>query len=149
MALVENLTRQLTGDEGTKATVYKDSLGYYTIGVGRLVDPRKPGSGLRPKEIAFMLANDIEERMLALRAQLPWMEELSEPRQAVLLNMSFQLGVAGLLGFKNTLLMIRAGDYAAASKGMLQSLWARQTPNRAKRLSEQMRTDEWHYTPGT
>lgn len=149
MTLVENLTRQLTGDEGTKATVYKDSLGYYTIGVGRLVDARKPGSGLRPKEMAFMLANDIEERMLALSVQLPWMEELSEPRQAVLLNMSFQLGVAGLLGFKNTLLMIRAGDYEAASKGMLQSLWARQTPNRAKRLSEQMRTDEWHYTPGT
>lgn len=149
MALVENLTRQLTGDEGTKATVYKDSLGYYTIGVGRLVDPRKPDSGLRPKEIAFMLANDIEERMLALSVQLPWMAELSEPRQAVLLNMSFQLGVTGLLGFKNTLLMVRAGNYEAASQGMLQSLWASQTPNRAKRLSEQMRTDKWQYTPGT
>jgi lysozyme len=87
--------------------------------------------------------------MLALSAKLPWIEELSEARQAVLLNMSFQLGIAGLLSFKNTLLLIRAGDYEAASKGMLQSLWASQTPIRAKRLSEQMRTDIWQYTKGT
>jgi lysozyme len=149
MSLIESLTRQLTGDEGVSPTVYKDSLGYLTIGIGRLVDPRKPGSGLRPAEIAFLLSNDIVERQDALRRLLPWFKQLSEARQAVLLNMSFQLGVDGLLAFKNTLSMIKSGDFEGAATGMLNSKWATQTPQRAKRLSEQMRLDAWQYTPGT
>jgi lysozyme len=146
--LIENLTRQLQGDEGTRATVYKDSLGFWTIGTGRLVDPSKKGCGLRPKEIAFMLANDIEERTESLNSKLPWMVTMSPARQAVLLNMSFQLGVDGLLTFVNTLKMAQSGDFDGASKGMLQSKWASQTPQRAKRLSEQMRLDIWQYTEG-
>ena len=149
MTLTDNLTRQLKGDEGSKATVYKDSLGFYTIGVGRLVDPNKPGSGLKQIEIDYLLANDINDRINTLNAKLPWSVHLSEPRRAVLLNMSFQMGVAGLLGFTNTLKMIREGNFDGAATGMLQSKWAMQTPERAQRLSEQMRTDKWHYTPGT
>jgi len=149
MSLNENLTRQLTGDEGTKATVYKDSLGFWTIGVGRLVDPAKAGSGLRQSEITFMLANDINERTEALQRLLPWFNTLSEARQAVLLNMSFQMGVDGLLAFKNTLAMVKRSDFKGAAAAMLNSKWATQTPARAKRLSEQMRTDVWQYTPGT
>jgi lysozyme len=149
MTLKENLTRQLTGDEGYRPKIYKDSLGYFTIGIGRLVDPGKSGGGLRPSEIAFMLSNDIDDRLAALAAALPWMPTLSEPRQAVLLNMSFQLGVNGLLNFTNTLKTVQAGNFEAAAAGMLQSKWAAQTPERAKRLSEQMRTDTWQYSPGT
>lgn len=149
MSLTDNLTRQLKGDEDNKATVYKDSLGYYTIGIGRLVDPRKAGSGLRSSEINFMLFNDINERINALNQALPWMELLSDARKAVLINMSFQMGVEGLLAFKNTLALVKAKDYVGASKGMLNSKWATQTPERAKRLSTQMRTDTWQYTPGT
>lgn len=143
------LTRQLRGDEGVKATVYKDHLGYDTIGVGRLVDPRKPGSGLRSHEIDFLLQNDINERIDQLMRRLPWFQDLDDARKGVLLNMSFQMGVEGLLGFKNTLAMVERGDYLKASEGMLQSLWARQTPERSKRLSEQMRSGEWVFAPGT
>lgn len=149
MTLYANLTRQLTGDEGNKPTVYKDSLGYWTIGIGRLVDPKKPGGGLRPSEIAFMLANDIDEREQALLTHLPWITSLSEERQAVLINMSFQMGVEGLLAFKNTLAMVKAFNFEAAAAGMLQSKWATQTPERAERLAKQMRTGTWQFTPGT
>lgn len=142
------LTRQLRGDEGVKATVYKDHLGYDTIGVGRLVDPRKPGSGLRSHEIDFLLQNDINERIDQLMRRLPWFQDLDDVRKGVLLNMSFQLGVEGLLGFKNTLAMVERGDYLKASEGMLQSLWARQTPERAKRMAVQMKTGEWQYAKG-
>lgn len=148
-ALTENLTRQLSGDEGNRPKAYKDSLGYLTIGIGRLIDPAKNGGGLRQSEIAFMLANDIDDRVKALKTALPWMDALSDARQAVLLNMSFQLGVDGLLGFANTLRMVRNGDFDGAAKGMLQSKWASQTPARAKRLSEQMRLNTWQFTPGT
>lgn len=145
----QELTRQLRGDEGVKATVYKDHLGYDTIGVGRLVDPRKPGSGLRPSEIDMLLQNDIDDRIEALTRRLPWFQNLDDARRGVLLNMSFQLGVDGLLGFKNTLAMVESADYMGAARNMLQSKWATQTPERAARMAEQMRTGVWQYAKGT
>jgi lysozyme len=143
------LTRQLRGDEGERATAYRDHLGFLTIGVGRLIDPNKKGAGLRSGEIAFLLNNDIDDRIDELTRRLPWFQNLDDARKGVLLNMSFQMGVEGLLGFKNTLAMVQAGDYEGAARGMLQSKWADQTPARARRMSEQMRTGKWQYTPGT
>jgi lysozyme len=139
------LAKQLRGDEDTKPCVYQDHLGYWTIGVGRLVDSRKPGAGLRPDEITYLLNNDIDDRIDALTRKLPWFQDLDDARKGVLLNMSFQMGVDGLLGFKNTLELIRQGKYENAAAAMLESLWATQTPARAKRLSEQMRTGLWQY----
>jgi lysozyme len=143
------LTRQLRGDEGVKAQAYQDHLGFWTIGVGRLIDARKPGSGLRTHEIDYLLRNDIDDRIEALTRRLPWFQNLDTARQGVLLNMSFQLGVDGLLGFKNTLAMVERGEYASAARNMLLSKWADQTPDRAKRMAEQMRSGQWQYAPGT
>jgi lysozyme len=143
-----NLTRQLRGDEGVEPCVYKDHLGFDTIGVGRLVDKRKAGAGLRPVEIDFLLKNDIEDRKTRLAARLPWFPGLDPVRQGVLLNMSFQLGMDGLLGFVNTLALVQRGDYAGAAVNMLKSLWAQQTPERAHRMAEQMRGGVWQYARG-
>jgi lysozyme len=57
--------------------------------------------------------------------------------------MAFQMGTDGLLGFKNTLALIRDGKYTEAADAMLASKWATQTPARAKRLSDQMRSGQW------
>jgi lysozyme len=57
--------------------------------------------------------------------------------------MAFQLGVDGLLAFKNTLKEVQDGNYFKASEMMLLSKWATQTPERAKRLAKQMETGEW------
>lgn len=141
--MIEQLTAQLRRDEGTKATVYKDTLGFDTIGVGRLIDSRKPGAGLRPDEIDYLLRNDIDDRVAALQKALPWFDRLDEARRGVLINMAFQLGTAGLLGFKSTLALVASGKYAEAAEQMLKSKWATQTPARAKRLAEQMKTGEW------
>jgi lysozyme len=143
------LTRQLKGDEGVKAHAYQDHLGFWTIGIGRLVDARKPGSGLRPQEITFLLNNDIDDRIDQLGRRLPWFLDLDPARQGVLLNMSFQMGVDGLLGFKNTLKLVERGDYAQAADNMLLSKWATQTPERARRMAEQMRSGQWQYAEGT
>ncbi len=142
------LTRQLKGDEGVKACVYNDHLGYATIGVGRLVDSRKPGAGLRSFEVDFLLQNDIDDRIREITGRLPWSAQLDSARLGVLLNMSFQLGVDGLMGFKNTLGLVKDGYYEEAAVAMLLSKWAAQTPERAKRLSEQMRTGKWQFAPG-
>lgn len=137
-----NITRLLRGEEGEVLTEYKDHLGYSTIGVGRLIDKRK-GGGITAEESAYLLGNDIQKRMIELERKLPWITLLDDARRGVLLSMAFQMGVDGLLGFKNTLEMVRTGRYENAAKGMLNSKWAKQTPQRAKRHSEQMRTGNW------
>ena len=142
--MIEQLTAQLRRDEGTRETAYQDHLGFWTIGVGRLIDSRKPGAGLRPDEIDYLLRNDINDRVQALTKAIPMLfPKLDEARQGVLVNMAFQLGTAGLLGFKSTLALVAAGKYSEASEQMLKSKWATQTPARAKRLAEQMKTGEW------
>lgn len=140
--MINELTAQLTRDEGRKSAAYQDHLGFWTIGVGRLIDARK-GGGLRDDEITYMLRNDINDRVDALTRALPWLQDLDDARKGVLLNMAFQLGTAGLLGFKNTLEQVRVGAYATAASMMLQSKWATQTPERAKRLAKQMETGVW------
>lgn len=141
--MIDKLTAQLRRDEGQRPLAYQDHLGYWTIGVGRLIDSRKPGAGLRPDEIDYLLRNDINDRVAALTKALPWFVKLDEARQGVLLNMAFQMGTAGLLAFRQTLGLVRDGKYTEASEQMLKSKWAEQTPARAKRLSEQMKTGEW------
>lgn len=136
------LTKQLRRDEGEVLHVYNDSLGYATIGVGRLIDKRK-GGGITPEESAYLLSNDIDKREAELLRRAPWMANLDPVRFGALLNMAFQMGVDGLLGFRNTLAMVRDGDYSGAAAGMLESTWAKQTPERAKRISDQMKTGVW------
>jgi lysozyme len=142
MRNVKNIEEQLRLDEGEKLYAYKDSLGFWTIGVGRLIDEKK-GGGLTEEESAYLLKNDIARKTNEVKNRLDWFSKLDEVRQAVLINMAFQMGVEGLLKFKNTLTLVKSGYYEDAAKNMLQSLWAQQTPERAKRLAEQMKTGVW------
>lgn len=139
---ITNIVDQLVRDEGVVLHEYKDHLGYSTIGIGRLIDKRK-GGGITRDEAEYLLANDVKKVMAQVRHELPWSAKLDDARQGVLLNMAFQMGISGLLGFRNTLAMIQRGDYVGAARGMLNSKWAKQTPARCRRLSEQMRTGEW------
>ena len=133
---------QLKRGEGEVLHAYKDSLGFLTIGIGILIDERK-GGGLRPEESEFIFRNRLCLLNAELDDRLPWLCKLDPARRGVLVNMAFQMGVTGLLGFKNTLALVQAGKYQDAAKGMMQSKWASQTPARAQRLSNQMATGEW------
>lgn len=144
-----DLERQLRGDEGVREYAYPDSLGYSTIGVGRCVDKRVKGAGLRPDEITYLLHNDIDDRINALMKALPWFQNLDDARQGALLNLSFQLGVEGLLEFKQTLAAVQGGRYDEAAFDLLQSKYAQQVPARAKRIAEQLRSGLWNFAPGT
>ncbi len=137
-----NLAQMLEAEEGRVSYAYPDSLGYLTIGIGRLIDKRK-GGRLTDREIDYLLANDIAEKTAEVLKSLPWIMQLDEARRAVLLGMAFQMGTAGLLGFKNTLELVRTGEYKAAGRGMMQSRWAEQTPTRAQRMAQQMETGLW------
>lgn len=141
--MITDTVSQLRRDEGEILTAYPDHLGFLTIGVGRLIDKRK-GGGISQAESAYLLSNDIERVTSQLNTRIPWINTLDPIRKAVLVNMAFQMGVDGLLGFKNTLEMVRKGDYSNAAAGMLNSLWAKQTPERALRLSNQMKFGKWY-----
>jgi lysozyme len=143
------LARHLRGEEDVRPCAYRDHLGFLTIGVGRLVDDRKPGAGLRPDEISYLLNNDIDDRINALTKALPWFQNIDDVRKGVLLSMAFQMGTAGLLSFERTLSLVRDGKYDQAAFAMGQSLWAKQTPERAQRMAEQMRSGIWQFKPGT
>ncbi len=137
-----DLKSQLLREEGAESCAYQDNLGYWTIGVGRLIDSRK-GGGLSNDEINYLLDNDIKTKTREVLLALPWMPRLSEPRQAVLIGMAFQMGIGGLLKFKRMLSAVEDGQYFEAAAQMVESTWARQTPARAHRMALQMETGEW------
>jgi lysozyme len=61
-------------------------------------------------------------------------------RQRVLIDMAFNMGTTGLLGFTGTLARVEQRDYAGAAAGMLASRWASQVGKRATALADMMRT---------
>lgn len=142
----ELLAKELLRDEGSRLKMYKDSVGKWTIGVGRNIEDR----GIRPDEQELMLKNDIDDHCALLDKYLPWWRNLDEVRQRVVANMAFNLGVGPseedpkgkLLTFKGTLAAIEAGAWEKAAVGMESSLWAKQVGPRADRLVAMMRTGE-------
>jgi lysozyme len=137
------LVSELLRDEGFVPHAYQDSLGFWTIGIGRLIDKRK-GGGITRAEAEMLKANDIARFRRELDKKLPWWRQLDPVRQRVIQNMAFNLGVDGLLTFKNTLKSIQAGNYADAANRMLASRWAKQVKGRADRLASMMRTGDHH-----
>jgi lysozyme len=136
------IIEQLRRDEGEVLHAYDDHLGFATIGVGRLIDKRR-GGGISAQESAYLLNNDIARVDAALRSRLSWYGQLDEVRQGALINMGFQLGIDGLLGFTRSLACIRDGRFAEAETHLLASKWAEQTPARARRIARQVVTGEW------
>jgi lysozyme len=105
-----------------------------TIGYGFLID-RKKGGGL-PKPVAeFWLDYLVNERVDHMRKRWPPFDKQHPIVQNALLNMSYQMGVGGVLNFKKMILALERGDRAEAKVQALDSEWARQTPQRAQRVA--------------
>ena len=135
---VDQLKEELLQDEGMVLHGYNDHLGYLTIGVGRLIDERR-GGGITKEEAFYLLENDIGKVIVALRSKLPFWNKLNDTRQRALINMAFQMGVAGLMGFKQMLWAIERGNWDLAHAEGLDSAWAGQTPKRARRVMEMIK----------
>ncbi len=122
--LMDRIKEQLVRHEGLRLKPYRCTAGKLTIGIGRnLYD-----WGIFRNEAYAMLERDIQDCEQWLIDKIPHIyNNLDEVRQSVLLNMCFNLGIKGLLGFKNTLAFIKAGDWERAANGMLASKWANTT----------------------
>ena len=130
-------------EEGKRNRPYLDSEGYWTIGIGHLMEDQSPSNknfSIDDNLVYKMYELDLQNKIDDLDRALPWAKELDPVRYMCLLDMCFQMGIGGLLSFKNTLRFIQQGNYDQAAKNMLVSKWAKQTPNRAKRRADEMRT---------
>ena len=144
----DRLLALITRHEGEILHTYKCPAGKLTIGVGHNLEANPiagltEGCTISHERATEILLADVSACVRGLQKQLPWIGRLDETRQAVLIDMCFNLGLWGLLKFKNTLAAVESGDYARASSLMLQSLWAKQVGRRAHRLSAMMRSGEW------
>ncbi len=97
------------------------------------------------KEVATLLLRELQvEIVLQLHEKLPFFRELSPVRQSVLIEMAYQMGIAGLMAFKKTLLLIEGGSFKDAAAEMLDSKWAREdSPARASDLSDRLRQNRF------
>jgi lysozyme len=130
------LVRQIELHEGLRLKPYRCTAGKLTIGVGRNLEDR----GITLAEARILLANDLADVRNGLLNALPWVGNLDEVRQRVLVDMAFNLGLQGLLEFKRTLAAVKGGQYQQAATMMLQSRWAKQVGQRAERLARMMVT---------
>ena len=138
MSYLEEFKQELEKDEGRVKHAYQDSLGYWTIGVGRLIDKRL-GGGLRDDEINYLLNNDVEEAHVTAQKLVKNFDDLTSNRKAVILHLAFNLGYTKLVKFVNTLKAVNEGRWEDAARGMENSLWYKQVGNRSKRLVKLMR----------
>ncbi|MDP3113268.1 MAG: glycoside hydrolase family protein [Candidatus Cloacimonadaceae bacterium] len=135
-ALMNRIKAQLVRHEGLRLKPYRCTAGKLTIGIGRNLDD----CGISQTEAYVLLENDIQNCEKQLLDEIPEIyNRLDEVRKSVLLNMCFNLGIGGHMGFNNTLAFIAAGDWERAANGMLASKWAKQVGRRAIELSELMR----------
>ena len=135
---MDKLASLIAKHEGLRLKVYKDTVGIETIGYGRnLVDV-----GITPETAELMLQEDID-RSIEDADKFEWFARLNEVRQAVIIDMLFNLGLTRFKKFKHTIIYINSSRYADASREMLNSKWAKQVGDRAIELSDMMRTGVW------
>ena len=137
----EAFKSELIEDEDSKAITYKDTEGNLTVGVGHKVldtDALKLGSEVDAETIDRMLEEDASSAVANAESLVHDWEGLPSQAKHALSNMTFQLGKKGVSKFEGTLDLINRGDYRGASVEMLDSKWAEQTPNRAKKISRLM-----------
>ena len=144
---VTNLIDALKRDEGLRLTPYKDTRGFTTIYYGHNLDanplPDAVIQAANEATAAVVLAADVARIQLKLFRDLPWIQQKPLVIQGVLVNMAFNMGVAGEETFHHMLADVQAGNYVQAAADMKASLWYMQVGDRAKRLCQQMATGQW------
>lgn len=145
---MSKVIQMLAYEEGYKERPYIDTEGYPTVACGIVIGPKDaPLANYQftvPRNVGdIWMQKMVDEKMAQMNTRPTLVAALSQcnpARADVLYSMAYQLGVDGLAAFKNTLVMISNGNFEGAAEGMLCSLWARQTPQRAKRHAQVMRS---------
>jgi len=136
---INTAMEQLKIDEGCRLTAYQCTSGVWTIGNGHTAGVKKGDKITQAQAEKFLLEDTLEAARDA--SSLPvGFDTLNAVRQAVLINMCFNLGKPKVLAFKRTLEAIAMRDFENAALYMLQSRWAAQVKDRAVRLAKKMKS---------
>lgn len=145
---------RLIEHEGISLMPYRCVRGKLTIGVGRNLDDnplsmeekRALGDymhGITTNGAKMLLRNDIKVAYNGAKKIFKDFDELCEDRRYALVDMCFQLGVKGVAKFRRMRWAIAGKDFEEASRACLSSVYAKQTPKRANRIAEVIRTGVW------
>ena len=130
---IQNLVEILKVNEGLRLTPYRCTAGKLTIGYGRTGPSVVEGIKWTKEQAEHVLLNDARNIAADLDWHLPWWRRLSDTRQEALADMAFNLGMKRLQGFQKMLNALRRGQWQEAAVQCLDSRYARQVGNRAKR----------------
>lgn len=132
-----NILDLLMVEEGFSEGPYYCSEGFPTIGIGQRIGPKGADLSLYEFNVSKTVAHAwLKEKVMHIENDLQkydWFDKLTGNRRAVIVSMSYQLGITGLLKFKNMIKAINIGDFDLAALEALDSRWATQTPGRAMR----------------
>ena len=128
MSLIDNIKES----EGFRSSVYKCTAGHDTIGYGFAIKDLH----LTKDDCDIILERKIAELKIRVNNKFPFLADLPEAVQDVVIECCYQLGVSGFSNFKKTIEYLMQKDFENAGIEMLDSRWAKQTPNRAKKLSD-------------
>ena len=139
---MDRLLESVKKHEGYRNKVYLDTLGKRTVGVGHLCveDFWEDGKEYEEDFLMGILENDLQT---AIKGAKDLMSEngcndIDEIAEELIIEMIFQLGKTGVSKFRNMWKHLSALEYSDAASEMLDSRWAKQTPNRAQAMSAQM-----------
>jgi len=137
--------QELTADEGRFLKAYKDSLGYWTIGVGHLLgsNPSYEGTTITDEECDELFNEDFEKAVDAAHDAFAGFSGLDGPRQGALVNMAFQMGGKTLSTFHTFLDLLDREDYYGAADDLMGTKYAKQTPARASRIAYRIKTGDY------
>ncbi|MGY3856864.1 glycoside hydrolase family protein [Aeromonas intestinalis] len=163
-----SIEEQLKIDEGSSLTIYKDAKGYWTVGIGhlikldstilreeaiRLLDKELSTYATRgritPSECSYLFQKDLAAVKKGIESSSFYAvyQQLDPVRQSAIQNMCFQLGIAGVSKFRKMWAALTKHDYQTAYREGLDSTWFKQTPNRARRVMETLRTGSTQHYP--
>ena len=131
-----SLLNQIKKHEGFRPTVYQCTEGYDTIGYGFAVKDLELTKDIAEK----ILIQKVAKLESNISKKFEWYHTAPQEAKEVVINMCYQLGLSGFSKFKKTIYLLETEQYEDASIEMLDSLWAKQTPIRAKELSEIVRS---------
>ena len=134
------LIKDIKRHEGFRPTVYKCTEGYDTIGYGFDIKDLDIDEDVAD----LILMKKLHTLLQRISIAFPWFQDIDDIAKSVVVNMCYQLGLRGFSKFKKTIYLLETNQYQEASIEMLDSLWAKQTPNRAKELSETLRSIDGH-----
>lgn len=145
----QRLLVQLKIEEGCPPVTYLDTKGILTGGLGHNLEA-KPARGFEKvnvpvsaKQAEEWYASDLEEVISGLNKHLPWWKNLDDVRQNALADMTWNMGIGGVLTFKNTLRLIQAGDWFGAAANIKSSQYAREVGRRASRVAGMIAYGTW------